>query len=328
MLTAALLHRLKRRARTSFPAVPGPSDFFRRPPSGAANRALFLALSFTLVYALFFIARVGGDFMYARFVIPLVPFLYFSGECFLRRALRVRPRVLAAALVAVPLLVLGEGRLRHALYFLPDGTPRSAIGPYGVTDERWYYTNTEHGISLSEGLRDVGSGLARYFEGTNVRVLLRSQATLGYYGRFATCIESNGLTDATIARTPSVSDRPGHQKLAPRDYLARRGVHFVFLRHFEEDPWRSVYFRVGNEEVRGELITWDAALMHRLRERFPREVRFTDFDQVLDRWIADAPGRPAAGLRRDYERFREFYFLHNPDPEREAKILRLLAGSR
>jgi hypothetical protein len=38
------------------------------------------------------------------------------------------------------------------------------------------------------------------------------------------------------------------------------------------------------------------------------------------------PGRPVDEVRRDYETLREFYFLHNDDPEREARIQAYLGG--
>jgi hypothetical protein len=296
-------------------------------PTETQARACILAITFVLVYAILFVVRVGGDFMYARFLVPLVPFLFFTGELAFRRLFEGRRRILLMALCAVPLLVFAERRLRDSIYFLPDGTARSTLGPWGVMDERWYYTNTERARSLSQGMEAAGRGLARYFEGTRVRVLLRSQATLGYYGRFAYCVESNGLTDPEIARQPAGSDRPGHRKVATPDYLVRHRIHLVFLRHLEDAPWKSIYFRVEGSELPGQLITWDAALMDHLARRFPGDVRFTPIVPLLDDWIAGLPGRPVDEVRREYEEFRAYYFLHNADPQREARVVRFLRES-
>jgi hypothetical protein len=293
------------------------------------DRAVVLSTAIVVAYLVLFVAKVGGDFMYARFVLPVVPLIYLTGEIGIRRVLDRRPILLVLLLIAVPALVFSERGRRDALYDDTEGNPRARFGPSGITDEHAYYTRVEGGgRNMIETYRVVGESLARYFEGTNVRVLLGGQASLGYYGRFAYCLEHWGLTDAYIAHLPvGRRSRPGHEKTAPLEYLTQKGIHFEFMkRPYRTEPYRSVYFRVEDGRIRGELFRWDRALMRHLRERFPEEVTFVDFEAWLDDWLRAMPGRPVDEVRRDYETLREFYFLHNDDPEREARIQAYLGG--
>jgi arabinofuranosyltransferase len=303
------------------------------------DRAILLSIAIAAAYLLLFVAKVGGDFMFARFVLPVTPLLYLAGELGIRRLLSGRPNaessavrafpapraiVATALLILVPLLVLAEKGRRDGLY--PDGGDGASgkFGPSGVTDEHAYYTRPDNGgRNMIETYRFVGTRLARYFEGTDVRVVLGGQACLGYYGRFAYCLERWGLTDAYVAHLPVTGrTRPGHEKAAPLTYLITKGIHFEFMkRPYRTEPFRSVYFKIDDGRVRGELYRWDRELMRRLRDRFPGEVTFVDFETWLDDWLRAMPGRPVEEVRRDYETFREFYFLRNDDPEREGRIL-------
>lgn len=287
------------------------------------QRALLLASAIVLAYLLLFVAKVGGDFMYARFVLPVVPLILFAGELGIRRLFGRWTPVAVALLLAIPLLVFAEKGRRDDLYMNADGSPREKFGPSGVTDEHAYYTRADgSGRNMIETYRFVGTRLARYFEGTKVRVVLGGQASLGYYGRFAYCLERWGLTDPVIARMPVAGrTRPGHEKAAPYEYLIEKRIHFEFMkRPYRTEPYRTVTFRVDDGRVRGELITWDRALMRHLHERFPDDVTFVDFEAWLDDWLRAMPGRSLEEVRKEYETLREFYFLHNDDPEREQRI--------
>jgi hypothetical protein len=315
-----LVRRAWRAGGNGWPARLG--EIVRDPADGP----LALATAFLLVYVLLFVTRVGGDFMYARFLVPVIPLIYLVLETLAYRLLGRWRRVLPAVLLLFPLLLLGEARRRDAIYFHPDGTPKSAFGVHGVTDEHWYYAHRINGLTLIEHFRVIGEQLQVYFEGLDVRVLLRGQAALGYYGRFPVCIENAGLTDRTIARLPTAHrGRPGHEKAATPEYLVQRGVHFVFQKPPDPDrPYRFASFLVQGQPVRAEIICYDRVLMRRLRERYPAEIQFTDFETYLDGWMARLPGLPEDQARREYAEFRDYYFRGNQDPERESRILALL----
>ncbi|MFB3909736.1 MAG: hypothetical protein ACE15D_15175 [Candidatus Eisenbacteria bacterium] len=302
---------------------PGPAR--ARLLNDPALRMLLLCVVSASLYLVLFVARVGGDFMFARFVVPVLPLLYLSIEIALARWLGRRRVALAAACVLLALAVLGERTLRDSIYFDDRGEPRRGYGPWGIADEHWYWSHRDAatGQTLIERYRQVGRQLAVYFDGEDVRVLTGGQASLAYYGRFAVAIEAAGLTDRTIAHLRiEKHGRPGHEKLAPTEYLVRRGVHFEFgKRPRRSEEYRQAYFRVGMDAVRAEIFTYDAALFARLRERFPDAVSIPDFEGYLDGWLATIDGRPRNEVRREYEDFRDFYFMHNEDPAREQRVL-------
>jgi len=103
--------------------------------------------------------------------------------------------------------------------------------------------------------------------------------------------------------------------------MIRRGIHFEFMKSpYLPDPYRRVIFRIDEGRIHGELLTWDRALMRHLRERFPDEVTFIDFEDWLDNWLLAMPAGPVAEVRGEDATLRDFYFLNNDDPEREGKI--------
>lgn len=294
------------------------------------DRALILALLFVAGYILLFVARVGGDFMYARFLHPLIPFIYFCAEAGLRRFLGGRRLLLLAVSALVVLSVVHEKSRRDGIYFNEDGTSKSSYGPRGVADEHWYWSHETNGFSLIERYEEIGGRLGDYFEGEDVTVLLGGQASLGYYGRFSNCIEYAGLTDAHIARLPVTKrGRPGHEKGATMDYVAERGVHFTFMKApFKPGFYRLAYFRMGEGAVRAEMMTYDRELMMRLGRRFPDDIDYVDFELYLNDWIDSMPDLPIDEVAAEYSEFRDFYFRHNNDPEREERITSYLQANR
>ncbi len=299
---------------------------WRRASSGL--RPALIASSFFAVYLALFVVRVGGDFMFARFIVPIVPLVYATIEISARQFLGPRPIALLCALLALPGAVWAERALRDSIYFDAAGAPRATFGPSGVTDEHWYWSHLDRGKNLIERYEEIGGGLAELFEGTDVRVVIGGQASLAYYARFATAIESNGLTDAYIARLPVARrGRPGHEKVAPIDYLRARGVHFEFMkRPRSHEPYRRAAFQAGaaDEWIPAYVVTYDRDLMRDLATRSPHSVQLVDFEAYLDDWFTRAPGRPLVELRRESQDFQVFYFERNDDPVRLAKLEALL----
>lgn len=301
----------------------------RRSPAGDPRLALLtISVIFTVAYAFLFVARVGGDFMYARFLLPIVPLIYLAAEIGLRRLLGARRAILIAALAAVPLLSFIDRESRDGIFFDAQGSPRATYGPGGIADEHWYWTHRDTGRSLIESYESIGKGIASGFRDSGALVLLQGQASLGYYADFDYCLEGSGLTDRAIARSRiERRGRPGHEKSASREELISRRIHLLFMkRPLEPDPYRSVYFRVGGDQIRAEMIIYDRDVMNRLGERFGDSIRFIDFEAYLDDYLASIDGRPRDEVRRDFERFRDFYFRHNADPTREAAFAARLAG--
>ncbi|HEX5131161.1 MAG TPA: hypothetical protein VFX92_01595 [Candidatus Krumholzibacteria bacterium] len=246
----------------------------RTSPMQRADAAALVALAVVAVYLVGFVARVGGDFMFARFVMPVVPFGYFLFEWSLRRLWPHRARATRVVLVAtVVVIAVGETALRDRLLIEQrDGTTRTR-DHRGIVDEHAYYTRV---YPLARDRR-VGELLRPYFDGLDATVLLRGQACLGYYAGFRTCIDNSGLTDAEIAHRPiERRGRVGHEKSILYSDLVARGVNFVFDREaYKEGDNRLVRFQLPDGvSTRAEIITDDTGLMSELSTRFGQDMVF------------------------------------------------------
>jgi hypothetical protein len=283
-------------------------------PGGSASRAArswageaLLAAGLVLAYTLL-VMRVGGDFMYARLLIPATPLVLILLELGLARlAWRQRllePIVAVAALA--PMLIL-----RNPI------PPSGSVG--GIVNERGFYS-----ADAMEKTRREGAILRRYFAGLPVTMAIAgSQASLAYYARAPIVIEGQtGLTDRVVARQPLARrGRVGHEKVAPADYIFRRRVDFT-VHHF---PGVTLHLdaeipliAIGFDGVPARIVHWDSVLLAELQRR---GAEFEDFPRTLDRYIAGMSLLPDDRVRDDYRRFRRFYFDWVNDPAREAPFI-------
>ena len=281
----------------------------------ATARRLALALALTISYTLY-LARVGGDFMYARMLIPVTPLLLVLLEEGLAGLLVPRPwtRLGVTAAVILALVV----------------TPRPVTGRqwvHGVADEWDYYVNVRKTWAAEN--REHGRILHRYFAGLPVGIAFGgSEAGFVYYADPAVAVESaTGLTDATIAHQAlAVRGRPGHEKLASLDYLVRvRRLHFLFNRSLSQRllvdkalPNMPVDF----DGVWGWMLRWDPEVMAALAAR---GARFPDVPALIDQYVARLSEADDASVSDAYRRLKTFYFDHVADEAREAPFLARIA---
>ena len=213
------------------------------------DREISLPMAVIFAYSILFTAQVGGDFMYARFIIPVIPLVYFVIENSLKRFKN------PSLLIGVCVLVFFEISFRHNLFYDAADKHKPAFELKGITDEQWYWSHDlGGGLNQIEYNEYVGEYLRNLFGERKFCVLLRGQASLGYYANFYTCIENAGLTDKYIARLPG-RGRIGHKKNATLEYMKQRGVNFVFQRAVYDKTNKQVTFKdIG---VRAEIITFD-----------------------------------------------------------------------
>jgi len=279
----------------------------RSPDDGRAAR-LALAAGLGLVYTLY-VVRIGGDFMYARMLLPATPFFLILLERGVLGLLPSRPRVQLA--VAAALVV--------ALLVAPYPF-KGKDGPSGIANEPLFYPADDLATQKKQGLT-----LRRYFEGEPVRVAFSAaQARLVYYARPAVAIEcATGLTDRWIAHQPLTRrGRIGHEKPAPVSYLLfKRHVDFTLgyahadaLHLSDYVPWARIWF----DDVPGNLVHWDPSI---LAEMARRGARFPDLPHYLDGYGAAIDSIPVAQVRADFERFRRFYFDYAGDSLRQAPFV-------
>jgi hypothetical protein len=289
------------------------------------RRGPLLVTLFTLPF-LMYVIWVGGDFMFARFCLPVTPAL-FLGLQFL-----VRTHRWSAFLVTAIVLVASFATLYPA-ETIKLGNPRT------VAEERDHYP-----AWTIEAYRKIGSRLAEIFAGQDLRVVIGgSQAMLAYFGEFPYALEINGLTDEFIAhRKLEKRGKVGHEKQLPLDheYLTQKGVDMMVgalaiewvrvpndrlaeQRHFEFHV-ENIHYRIGDEDkmftgyARATLITYDRDLLRAVRGR--EDVRFPDFEAYLDRYIARLDQIDRDEVRLDLAAFDAFYFGCNDDPDRRSKI--------
>jgi len=285
----------------------------RRPRDQDWMPALALAGAIALAYTAY-VVRLGGDFMYARMLLPVTPFYLILLERALAALLRDHRRLeLAAAVVLVVALA---------------AAPRPFAGkdgPAGIANEPLYYPAQD----LEEQRRE-GTTLRRYFAGQPVTVAYcASQARLVYYARPAVAIEcATGLTDRWIAhQSLARRGRIGHEKPAPVSYLLKRRVDFTLgyvhaeaLRLGDYVPWTRIWF----DDVPGNVVHWDPPV---LAEMARRGARFPDLPRYLEGYGAAIDSIPVDRVRADYQRFRRFYFDGAGDSLRERPFRVRLADA-
>ena len=276
-----------------------------RESNGSAH-PLLLGLLLASAYTLFII-RIGGDFMFSRFFIPITPILFFVMELLINAVTSQLPYLLLSLIICL------------TTFFRFDQFRESALVGY-IADESQYYTEGH----LQQSQVD-GELLRKYFAGLPVKIgFWAGQVQLVYYADPAVAIETTtGLTDATIAHQEiTTRGRPGHEKNALVSYLVERKINFYIgpMQSPTEGqlPLNAIVF----DSILARIIIYDNTIMSQLA-KYP-EVKFVRFPEYLDSYITAIHSYPLDKVRQGYQFFKSFYFNHNQDPEREKAFVRLL----
>ena len=262
-----------------------------------------------------YVMKVGGDFMFGRFFVSLLPLVLLSAGSLMARLTPMR-----AALACGLLLASTQG-----LDLFEGSEERS-----GIVDENAYWRVEQLRPEVVLGSEHYKLG--RFFRdelvsrGLQPTIGTGGIGQLGFYSRLP-IIDSRGLTDPVVAKQPlKQRTRPGHEKKAPRAYLLERQVRFLRLkggqRAFHPKRFRRITrlsFRAAGVRDEWQIATYDRDLMRRIAAEVP-QIEFTDFEAWLDRYVADLPRTKRAVVRKDLRWLRQYYFDHNDDPERLAAI--------
>lgn len=273
-----------------------------------ADRALLLSALFIL-FDLFYIIRVGGDYMFARFLIPITPILFFLIE---RTIAKLRTRDLIKVGIAV--LVIAATLFRWNQFDPPE------LRIDGITDERINYPFEKVVEAEKEG-----AILKRYISDRNVSVAFYGmKAMLVYYSEVPYALEAAAsLNDTLIAHLPiDMRGRPGHEKRMPYNYLVERGINFVLGGTLDRKPDPTIPGVISFDGIIAQIVVYENSLMEELKQ-YP-EVRFVDFPSFLDSYIERARGMNPDAVRADLAYFKNYYFDHNQDPDRAKALLQLL----
>lgn len=175
-----------------------------------SNRGVVLLALMVLLW-LAYIVVVGGDFMEFRFLVPVLPafFVLIGWLVFVQ----IKARPMTAALTSLILL----GSMHHAVSF--NGWAN--IGSVkGLSD---YVRDT------SDSWVGVGKTLGRSFDyDSDVTIAVTAAGAIPYYSRLRS-IDMFGMNDRWVARhgTSFNVQFPGHQRVAPLDYLIERDVNLI-----------------------------------------------------------------------------------------------------
>ncbi|MDH4157981.1 MAG: hypothetical protein OEW00_11975 [candidate division Zixibacteria bacterium] len=282
-------------------------SFRKRGVRGPVHRALLAGILIVVPFTLY-ILKTGGDFMFARFFIPITPIIFFFLEASLHILIRSsRTRLLLAAVVFL------------SVVFRWDQFPSGGV-QYGIADESFYYP-----AEKIDDNRQTGLQLKKYLSGTEARVAYYgAHAMFVYYSEVPLAIESDaGLTDEYIAHLPlDHRGRVGHEKKAPMQYLYEREVNFWFKTTL---PTRGAWDKVRQisfGDYEAYIFIYENEVMDKLKEH--DGVSFVDFPDFLDNYIGRMADLDDSRVRRDYNFFKMYYFDHNDDREREKPFVERL----
>jgi hypothetical protein len=278
------------------------------------GRRPWLAILAFVVPYLAFVVWVGGDFMFSRFVLPVLPALLLSLDlaCQRWRPLWLQP-VIALALVA--------GLLARAE---PDWLAKYD-NPRGFSDNRAISMTKLGDMPMTEASRHAGNYLRWALEGLDARIgIVGSHANIAYRSRVPVAVEcATGLTDARIAHSPLLQrGTPGHERGYAQHvrYLTHERrlqltTDLDFKANDATDAVRAVTFPV----FPARFLIYDSEFARKLAARDPN-TKFVDFERWLDDYLAALPGKPKEQVRADFAAFCNYYFDHNDDPARKARF--------
>ncbi len=318
------------------------------------------ALAAIVVYLILFVARVGGDFMFARFIIPVVPFVYIVIEQALERLrVSIAWHKIGLAVIILASSVIEENVTTTTFFYLDQNGKRQenwnlVFGKgetHFIADERWFYYDAFHDSTGERGRMELYSETGKYlepfFRGLPVTVVIPGAMNMvAYYANFSTAIDEYGLTDKYIAHLP-IDNRGhvGHEKKAPDSYLKLRHVNFGLGHVVPEvpDPLRinDIVFEIPTTGLwmTARLGTFDSSLMRELDRRFSEVNNHSHiplYQMTIPKYIKSVlPGCSLNQLEAVYAHFQQFYFdrypditLQRPFEERIAELKRDSAAGR
>lgn len=288
------------------------------------NAAYATCIAIVYSYLLGFVAKVGGDFMYARFIIPIAPFIYFI--IFYSILKLSKPTYLNIIFVLLLCGSFVETKLRLAIFQALDKNGKEITTlNRDIADERYVYTSY---FKIEEEIK-LGKAIHRAFEGMDAKLLIRGgQACMGYYANFPYVQEFHGLTDTLIAHSViKTRGRIGHEKHGTTEYFQNKGIHFLFNRTpLSKDQFKYAQLDVPPYSIRTEIITYNNVIIGQLKQRLGDGFKYTDFQAYLDDYIQNKlPLKTKEALKADYDNFYLYYFKHNDDKVREGIFLSALA---
>jgi arabinofuranosyltransferase len=278
---------------------------------GVVRRRRELSVQFVAVAMplyLIYVAKIGGDFMLGRLLIPVLPFGFALAEVATRELIVARrwrivaPALVVASLACVPTRIIEPEQFRWYL-----------------TDERTFYElDTLDPLVMKGGIFRRVAMLHRYLGGHVPSPVYAAYAIgiVGWVARWRV-VDIHGLIDPELSRfAVDERGRPGHERRASKDHIYRLGADVS-----AESVYEGRYDELTKLVIGGEtysMVRYHATWLDPLRT--DPTARFVRFPEYLDDYIAALPTKTRAELGRDLSFFERYYFATNPDPARHAKL--------
>jgi len=288
-----------------------PSFSLKRMISGQSRIDHFYIRVFLLLFLpsflyILYLTKIGGDFMFARLLIPITPLLYLTTELFLFRMKFPRVRNVLSLMVVICTLFYNNP-YKGSQYPIVDN----------ITNESDVYKlKSVYELKLSL------LPFTKIFEELEVSIAFGgSQAMIAFYLNPRIAIESvTGLTDEFIAhQTIYERGKVGHEKAAPIDYLLKRNINIHFFPTNEIPKTDYNWIRLKNVPGEFRILRYDAILFSELKKTGKFE--FVNFESYLDRYISEIDRNSPAQIQKDYKHFYKYYFEINQDDVRERYFL-------
>jgi len=260
-------------------------------PSQLLNRRHLVLLA-AFVAFVGYVAHSGGDFMFARRLIPAMPLLFIVLEGWL---VTIPGRTVKVGTLALVLLGVG---LPYSIY--PNPLERIR----GIANEPAYYTQ-----SYVEMRHAQGAAAARILRRAPVRAMFEGgMCMFGYYSGLPYLVEMTGLTQYSLAKMPlTVRGHVGHEKVADARWMTEHGIHFVFA---QEPPSPRGELRVDeivfDGILKARIWIYVDAIMDPLRSN--PDVRFLPIEGTLREARRHIEGASHAEARRIYAVLQRYYF--------------------
>jgi hypothetical protein len=260
---------------------------------------------------LFYIAKIGGDFMYGRLLSSIIAPLLLAteiGALDLYRKHRYRLSVLAfflLSITAIPVRLIGPSELK-----------------WGISDERSYYRlKSFTPIAIDSISFDWAQYFKRYFVDRGLRPTLgiHRVGIIGYVTRLP-IVDLFGITNRDIGHRPIAKrGRPGHEKHATPEYIINSGVDISDTVTFPEPYPQWSALKLGKTFF--HQVHFDPAITRALRGQ--RGVTTANIERRLDTYIDRlSSNNDAEQLACDAWFFEEFFLLRVGQSEKRRALER------